>query len=91
MPDGVTDADVLGVRVERDQVLVNLSGAFYQACAGMRPERARALVYSIVNTMCSLDGIRSVRFYFDGERVDSLASAISMRGPLLSNSGIVQP
>lgn len=91
MPDGVTDADVLGVRVERDQVLVNLSGAFYQACAGMRPERARALVYSIVNTMCSLDGIRSVRFYFDGERVDSLASTISMRGPLLSNSGIVQP
>ena len=32
MPQGVTDADVLGVRVDSDQVLINLSGAFYQAC-----------------------------------------------------------
>lgn len=90
MPQGVTDADVLGVRVDSDQVLINLSGAFYQACQGMSADEARALVYSIVNTMCELPGIKSVRFYFDGERVDYLAGAICLRGPLMSNVGIVR-
>ena len=71
-------------------MLINLSGAFYQACQGLSSGSARTMVYSIVNTMCSLDGISSVRFYFDGERVDSLASVISMRGSLMFNSGIVQ-
>ena len=89
-PEVVTDADVLGIRVENGQVLINLSGAFYQACQGLSSGSARTMVYSIVNTMCSLDGISSVRFYFDGERVDSLASVISMRGSLMFNSGIVQ-
>ena len=37
-----------------------------------------------------MDGISGVRFYFDGERVDSLASTISMRGPLMYNGGIVR-
>ena len=62
----MTDADVLGVRVEQDQVLINLSGAFYRACEGMTAQEARLLTYSIVNTMCSLEGIKSVRLYFDG-------------------------
>lgn len=89
-PDIVTDADALGVRVENDQVLINLSGAFYQACQGLTSGRARTMVYAIVNTMCQMDGISGVRFYFDGERVESLASTISMRGPLMYNGGIVR-
>ena len=89
-PDIVTDADTLGVRVENDQVLINLSGAFYQACQGLTSGRARTMVYAIVNTMCQMDGISGVRFYFDGERVESLASTISMRGPLMYNGGIVR-
>ena len=56
----------------------------------MSADEARALVYSIVNTMCELPGIKSVRFYFDGERVDYLAGAICLRGPLMSNVGIVR-
>lgn len=91
MPQGVTDADVLGVRVDSEQVLINLSGAFYQACQGMSADEARALVYSIVNTMCELPGIKSVRFYFDGERVDYLAGTICLRGPLMCNVGMVRP
>lgn len=89
-PEGVTDADVLGVRVEQDQVLINLSGAFYRACEGMTAQEARLLTYSIVNTMCSLQGIKSVRLYFDGERVDCLAGAISLRGPLLFSPGLLR-
>lgn len=90
IPAAVTDADILGVRVESDQVLINLSGAFYQACQGMSADSARAMVYSIVNTMCGLDGVKSVRLYFDGERVDYIAGAIYVRGPLLSNVGMVR-
>lgn len=89
-PDSVTDADVLGVRIEGNQVLINLSGTFYQACQSFSPERARAMVYAVVNTMCGLDGINSVRFYFDGERVDCISSVISMRGALMFNGGIVR-
>ena len=40
--------------------------------------------------MCELPDIKSVRFYFDGERVDYLAGAICLRGPLMSNVGIVR-
>ena len=78
------------MRVENDQVLINLSGAFYQACQGLTSGRALTMVYAIVNTMCQMDGISGVRFYFDGERVESPASTISMRGPLMYNGGIVR-
>ena len=71
-------------------MLINLSGAFYRACEGMTAQEARLLTSSIVNTMCSLEGIKSVRLYFDGERVDCLAGAISLRGPLLFSPGLLR-
>ncbi|MEG2857922.1 MAG: GerMN domain-containing protein, partial [Clostridia bacterium] len=90
MPDSVTDADVLGVRVDDSQVLINLSGSLYRACRSLSPAMERAMIYSIVNTLCDLSGVKSVRFYFDGERVDTLAGTINLRGPLLENVGMVR-
>ena len=88
-PEGITDADILGVRLEKNQVLINLSGELYKKCQDMSAERVRAMVYSIVNTMCQLNGVKSVRLYFDGERVDTLGGALFVKGPLMSNPGLV--
>ena len=91
MPDNITDADILGVRLEQDQALINLSSVFYKQCTyNMSPARLRTTVYAIVNTICELPGIKSVRFYFDNERADTLGQNIYIKGALLPNPGMVR-
>lgn len=89
-PEGMTDADLLGVRIEDRTALVNLSSNFYRLCQGFSPEQERNLVYAIVNTLTELNGVDRVRFYIGGELVESLAQSIYLKAALLPNPGIVE-
>jgi spore germination protein GerM len=77
------------VRIEEGIALVNLSGNFYRSCQQMNEQAERNLVYALVNTLCGLDPVRKVRFFIDGQSVDALVTAVSLRGALLPNPGIV--
>ena len=46
-------------------------------------------MYSIVNTLCALSNVRSVRFYVEGLAAETLAGGIYLRSPLMPNPGIV--
>ncbi len=87
-PPGVGKADIEGVRIEDDVALVNLSGNFYRSCQQLGENEERNLVYALVNTLCGLDQVRKVRFFIDGQTVDTLVSVISLRGVLMPNPGI---
>jgi hypothetical protein len=88
-PPGVGKADIEGVRIEDDIALINLSGNFYRSCQQLGEIEERNLVYALVNTLCGLDPVRKVRFFVDGQTVDTLVTSISLRGALMPNPGIV--
>lgn len=88
MPEGVTDADVIGVKIEGDSALINLTGSFAGACAAMDETQERNLIYSIVNTMTEFEGVARVRFYVDGEQTQ-LAGHLFLPGEFLRNSGLI--
>lgn len=87
-PEGVSDADFLGVRVEQDTVLINLSSNFYRCCQQLDEQGERLLVYAMVNTLTEMRGISKVRLYVEGEQVDTLVRNIYLRVPLIRNPGI---
>ena len=89
LPQGISEADVLAVRVEDDRVLLNLSGAFADALAAMTPEQERVAVYAMVNTLTEDTDVRGVTFFFGGGQVASLAGGLEMRGSFVRNPGMV--
>ena len=89
LPSGVYPEDFLGVQASGGIARVNLSGSFYRACQGLDERNERALVYSMVNTLCQLSGIRAVRFYVESRPADTLAGSIYLKSVLLPNPGIV--
>jgi len=88
-PAGVGKADIEGVRIEEGIALVNLSGNFYRSCQQLGVEAERNLVYALVNTLSGLSPVNRVRFFIDGQTVDTLVTTISLRGALMPNPGIV--
>jgi spore germination protein GerM len=88
-PQGTGKADVEGVRIEEGLALVNLSGNFYRSCQQLSEQQECNLIYALVNTLCGLDPVKKVRFFIDGQTVDALVNAISLRGALMPNPGIV--
>lgn len=88
-PDGLMDTDILGVRIENGQALVNLSSNFYRCCQSLDAQAEQNLVYAMVNTLTELDGVKSVQFYIEGEVVDVLAQRIYIKAPLMRNPGII--
>ena len=90
MPDGVSIDDVLGVRIEGNEAVVNFSSNFYRCCQILNRQQERSLIYSLVNTLCELPSVRAVRFQIEGETVDHLVSEIFLRGALMPNIGIVK-
>lgn len=87
IPEGVTGPDILGIRVEDNTALINLSSNFYRVCQGLSATEERNLVYAIVNTLCELENVERVRFYIAGEVVDTLGGTIHIAGALLPNPG----
>lgn len=88
-PEGVVPGDVLGVRVEGSIASVNLSASFYSRCQSMDADEERCLVYAMVNALCELDSIGSVRFLVEGRSVDSLSRDIYLKSTLMPNPGLV--
>ena len=66
LPQGT---QILSIEVSGDLCTVNLSREFYSN----RPDIAaleRMAVYSIVNSLCSISGIQSVKLLIDGEKME---------------------
>ena len=83
--------DLLGVQTVGNVARLNLSGNFYRLCQTLSPRGERDLIYAIVNTLCSLESIRAVRFYIEGRAADTLAGTIYLKSVIMPNPGIVAP
>ncbi len=90
MPPQTSDADIIGIRLEGNCALINLSGNFYRNVSAYTAISERNLVYAMVNTLTDLPGIRSVKFFIDSQSLDTLSSTINIYGELLRNPGIIR-
>lgn len=84
----LTDADILAVRMQDGEALVNLSDAFAGTLSALTPSQERAAVYAMVNTLTQGGEARSAAFYFEGGQRERLAGALEMRGSFLRNPGL---
>lgn len=88
LPDGLTDADILGLSVSADTLLVNLSAR----CADLireSPMDQRLMAYAIVNTMYSALDVQRVRFFFGSEETETLGASLLWSGEFLYNPGLI--
>ncbi len=90
MFQGITEEDILSVDTYGDTAFVNLSQGFKSACAELTPKSEMLLVYSIVNTITSMDGISKVQFLIEGNQTESLAGNMCLSNPFIRNYGIIK-
>ncbi|OPZ68885.1 MAG: Sporulation and spore germination [Firmicutes bacterium ADurb.Bin467] len=90
VPEALGATDILGVRVEQGVATVNLSARFYSLCQDLDERRERTAVYAIVNTLCTLQGIRGVRFLIEGSAIGTLTEHIYLRSVLLPSPGLAE-
>lgn len=88
MPQGLTDADILGIAVKDETLLINLSDRYADVIRQSAGQRLTA--YSAVTTLCSALDVRRVRFYFGGSAVDSLGSDLVWSGEFLYRPGMAE-
>ena len=90
LPSGVREDDILGIAAEGDTLLVNLSESFRAEIQAQGPDAETLICYSMVNTLCRNTGMKRVRFYFEGEQVESVAGVLYWAGEFMYNIGLAE-
>ena len=90
LPDLVGTEDILGMAVEGDTLLVNLSESFRAEIQSWGRDSETLLCYSMVNTLCENSGVRKVCFFFEGEQVEYIAGTIYWAGEFYENNGLCE-
>ncbi len=86
---GLKDADLLGIGLVDDTLLVHFSDAVRVSSASLTGAQERQMIYAIVNTLCENPVVSRVRFYVAGTQPESLAGEIYLPGEFLPNPGLV--
>ena len=90
VPDGLSIDDLLGIRIENGEAVLNFSARFYAGCQRLSEQQERNLTYALVNTLTERPDVNTVRFQFEGQTVDKLVSSISLISPLMRNPGLIE-
>ncbi len=90
LPEAVEEEDILGIALEGEWVLVNLSESFRAEIQSWGSEKETLLCYSMVNTLCENTGARKVCFFFEGEQVETIAGVICWAGSFDMNTGLCE-
>jgi hypothetical protein len=75
------DTSLLEARQEGSTLVISLSGELVRG-QYLGSNQETALVYSIVNTMAQLPGVKSVQILIEGRTVESLADHVDLTAPL---------
>jgi len=90
LPDSLSDADLLGVGLSGNVMLLNFTSHLPAAAEGVSESAERLMVYAIVNTLCELPAVRSVCFFINGAQPDTLAGSLYLPGTFLKNGSLVR-
>lgn len=92
----LSEDDVLSVSKQGSLAVANLRAGFYdrlvefvRLCELPREQSEKLVVYGIVNTLCSLDGIESVVMLENGAQINKTLENIYLGNELYYNPGIM--
>lgn len=90
-PDGITIRSVLDTYRAGEVIVVNLDGAAADVLGAAGTDDERVFLFSVINTMTNLKGVRCVLFLKEGERTEYLGNgAICVLDPIMKNPGIIR-
>lgn len=81
-PAGLTEADVLGTAIEGDTMLVNFSAHMAEAIRGSGLDQ-RMMAYQLTGALLQRYPVKRVRFFFDGEVLETLDGNVLWAGEFL--------
>ena len=90
LPQGLRDADLLGVSLEKGSLVLNFSNQLITLCQNMTAQQEQLMVYSLVNTLCELPGVNRVAFFIMGEQPETFAGSVFLPGDFLPNYHLMQ-
>ena len=90
LPEGLGDADLLGIGLDGTTLLMNFAQHFAASAVGYDEAAERLLIYSIVDTLCELPAVRGVSFFVDGAQPQSLSGHLYLPGVFLKNGSLVR-
>ena len=88
LPEGLTDADILGLSLHSSTLLVHFSAKYAEVIRASEMDQ-RMMAYAMVTTLCEMLEVRRVRFYFGGEGLDSLGGDTVWSGEFLYNPALI--
>lgn len=87
---GISIEDLKEIYIANDIAVVDFSPDIQEKMKKIEEQDEYIMIYSIVNTLTSLDGIKRVQFLVDGQRVHHLGGGIlDIIDPLMRNPGII--
>ncbi len=90
LPDSLDAEDILACRIERTNLVMNLSEQFGIALRGMNADEVRYAVYAMVNTLTEGRKQQNVIFFFAGRQIGNLAGGLNLQGKMVRNPGMVE-
>lgn len=70
IPFSIEEEEILGVSLENQILVVNFRGSVLEKIRQLDIMQEKVFVYSIVNTLCLHNSMKSVMFLFDGQSID---------------------
>ncbi len=81
--------DIVFAKYYGETALVNLKKEFRDKCADFTSEEETLLIYSMVNTLCEMTGVKEVLFLVEGD-ISYISGHIYTKRPLLKNPGLTK-
>lgn len=89
LPEGLRDADLLGVSLHNNTLLLNFSHQLLSLSQGMDSKKEQHMVYALVNTLAELRNVKKVRFFIMGKQPETFAGALFLPGDFLPNPALI--
>ena len=89
-PQGLSDADILGLAVQDGRALINLSQHFMNACEGYDEVQEKLLIYAIVNTLTELPSVQRTALFIAGTQPETLCGKLYLPGEFMRNTMLVR-
>jgi len=89
LPEELTADDVLGISLEGDTLLVNLSARCAEMIRTQATSWEQIACYGMVNTLGEAIGATRVRFFFNGEMLEELGGTLYWAGEFLVNPSLI--
>ncbi|MBR3017746.1 MAG: GerMN domain-containing protein [Clostridia bacterium] len=88
LPEDLTPDDLLGVSYDGNVLLVNFSGKLASAAADMDGKAIENMIYSLVDTLCRLPGVRRVAIFVEGQQPETLGGTVYLPGDFMPSQNV---